>query len=147
MDAELTGMGQEDPAFRIHYKDQWEHRVRVQFYGADYMNEQSRKKAEVRMSDPLEFDSYGFIIIRVAGYGPSGRGSKWFFILNDSSGEELHRGWGTDRTIDFEVNSSGTGVYSTCFNTIVVGREPVFPLLLRAVSPDDEPIDIVIEKS
>jgi hypothetical protein len=145
--AHSTGMTQEDSAYRIVPKTPGENRAIAVFYGPEYLKEKENEKAGIEMREPnyKTVPAHGYIFIRIQGWTVNTANTKnWLFIVQDGNKEEIHRDYGLPSIPDVHV-SYHASTWSN-FHNIYLKEEPIYPLYLRAVSPDKTAIDITIEK-
>jgi hypothetical protein len=151
MMASSTGMYQEDPAYKIVPENSMENRAVATIVGSEYLKKRENKKAEVEKRKPNyeSIPNFGYILIKITGWTANTANPKnWLFIISDANNNEIYRSYGIDSVPKVRINDIG-GYYNSSwsnYNTILLENEPVYPLYLRVVSPDNTPIDITIKK-
>jgi hypothetical protein len=149
--ASVTGMSQEDKAYKIVPQNIGENRAVARFYSFEFLKAKEDKRAEIEMREPNynRIPKSGYISIRIQGATSSASNPKyWLFIVQDKNKNEIHRGHGPDSRPLLNVYNDTKNYYTSYINyhRISVPNDTEFPLYLRVVNILDKQIDIIIVK-
>jgi hypothetical protein len=140
--AERGDLKQKDLDYRVIENNR---AVSVAYFGPNYLKKFEEDKADVEMRKPRELYHSAEIAIRVsASRMYDANPFKWLFIILDGNKQEIYRSRGSRK-----APSRSDGIWRTtwaAYHYILITDDPVYPLYLRIVGPDGEPIDVIIEK-
>jgi hypothetical protein len=147
-----AGMSQEDPSYKITYKNIGENRALAIFESYEFRKLKEDEKAKAQMREP-KYESIpecDVVFIRTLDWNSTGANpGNWTFIIIDGGGNEIYRNNGGDSFSNLNLGYYGGDHIITSYDDmtyIALKRNAVFPLQLRAVNIRNETIDITISK-